>query len=173
MEEEQLQPGVKYIIKVGRNNVAVRLVQQNVDGAYLVKNLKTNKPFFVRSAKAFLDFQNEGEKEKAMEIIATENTSTPAKKKNAATKTSKKRSEVMGHSKCAFVKALGKLGFKADQTRKILDHFKVKMPDASLKIQLYFGTREKCWAKFGKPAELTSAEKSEIETILLRHIEDV
>jgi len=166
MEEEQLQPGVKYIIKVGRNKVAVRLVQQNVDGAYLVKNLKTNKPFFVRSAKAFLDFQNEGEKEKAMEIIALETVPESKKKKTVASKTSKKNSCVMGHSKCAFVKALGKLGFKADQARKILDHFKVKMPDASLKIQLYFGTREKSWAKFGKPAELTSEQIGVVEKIL-------
>lgn len=40
------------------------------------------------------------------------------------------------------------------------------MPDASIKIQIYFGKNEKTWEKFGKPAELTEAQKSEIENIL-------
>ena len=62
MDEKLLKKGIKYVVKIGRNRVAVRLIQKNADGvSYLVKNLKTLKPFFVKSAKSFADFQNEDE----------------------------------------------------------------------------------------------------------------
>lgn len=193
MEKEQLKPGVKYIVKVGRNKIAVRLLQSNADGkTYLVKNLKTGKPFFVPNEKAFVDFQSEAEREKAMDIIVEEggisngsnipNVSNDAgesktskvpnganlSKESKVSKTPKipKRPQIMGHSKCAFVKALGQNGYKYYEAKKVLDTLGVSMPDASIKIQIYFGKNEKTWEKFGKPAELTEAQKSEIENIL-------
>lgn len=200
MEKEQLKSGVKYIVKVGRNKVAVRLLQSNADGkTYLVKNLKTGKPFFVPNEKAFVDFQSEAEHQKAMEIIAeeggTSNGSNIPKVSNYAgeSKTSKvpndtnlskeskvskspkipKRPQIMGYSKCAFVKALGQNGYKYCEAKKILDALGISMPDASVKIQIYFGKNEKTWEKFGKPAELTPQQKSEIESILAQHgVED-
>ena len=72
----------------------------------------------------------------------------------------------MGHSKCAFVKGLGAHGYKYYEAKKVLDALGISMPDASVKIQIYFGKNEKTWGKFGKPAELTEAQKSEIENIL-------
>ena len=193
MEKEQLKSGVKYIVKVGRNKVAIRLLQSNADGkTYLVKNLKTGKPFFVPNEKAFVDFQSEAEYQKAMDIIAEEggtsnssdipkvpndtNESKISKVSNVAnlsneskvSKTPKKskQPQIMGHSKCAFVKALGQNGYKYYEAKKVLDALGISMPDASIKIQIYFGKNEKTWEKFGKPAELTEAQKSEIENIL-------
>ena len=73
MDEKLLKKGIKYVVKIGRNSVAVRLIQKNADGvSYLVKNLKTLKPFFVKSAKSFADFQNEDET-KALKAIEDEN----------------------------------------------------------------------------------------------------
>lgn len=70
MDEKLLKKGVKYVVKIGRNRVAVRLIQKNADGvSYLVRNLKTLKPFFVKSAKSFADFQNEDERTKALKAI--------------------------------------------------------------------------------------------------------
>lgn len=52
------EKGIKYVVKIGRNGVGVRLIQKNADGvSYLVKNLKTLKPSFVKSAKVFADFR--------------------------------------------------------------------------------------------------------------------
>ena len=196
MEKEQLKSGIKYIVKVGRNKVAVRLLQSNADGkTYLVKNLKTGKPFFVPNEKAFVDFQSEAERQKAMDIIdeegGTSNGSnipnvsndtgesktskvpndTNLSKESKVSKTPKipKRPQIMGHSKCAFVKALGQNGYKYYEAKKVLDALGISMPDASVKIQIYFGKNEKKWGKFGKPAELTPQQKSEIETILAIH----
>lgn len=184
MEKEQLKPGVKYIVKVGRNKVAVRLLQSNADGkTYLVKNLKTGKPFFVPNEKAFVDFQSEAERQKAMDIIVEEggtsngsnipNVPNDANVSNESkvSKTPKipKRPQIMGHSKCAFVKALGQNGYKYYEAKKILDALGISMPAASVKIQIYFGKNEKTWEKFGNPAELTPQQKSEIETILAIH----
>ena len=193
MEKEQLKSGVKYIVKVGRNKVAIRLLQSNADGkTYLVKNLKTGKPFFVPNEKAFIDFQSEAERQKAMDIIVEEggisngsnipnvsndaNESKTSKvpndtnlsKESKVSKTPKipTRPQIMGHSKCAFVKGLGAHGYKYYEAKKVLDALGISMPDASVKIQIYFGKNEKTWAKFGKPAELTEAQKSEIENIL-------
>lgn len=198
-------------MKVGRNKVAVRLLKSNADGkTYIVKNLKTGKPFFVPNEKAFVDFQSEAERQKAMNNIAEEdgtsnasntpnvpndtnasnisnvsndtNESKTSKVPNIAnlskkskvpneskvSKTSKipKRPQIMGHSKCAFVKALGQNGYKYYEAKKVLDALGISMPDASVKIQIYFGKNEKTWAKFGNPAELTESQKSEIENIL-------
>lgn len=193
MEKEQLKSGVKYIVKVSRNKVAVRFLQSNADGkTYLVKNLKTGKPFFVPNEKAFVDFQSEAERQKAMDIIAEEGgtsngsnipnvpndadesktskvpNDTNLSKESKVSKTPKipKRPQIMGHSKCAFVKALGQNGYKYYEAKKVLDTLGVSMPDASIKIQIYFGKNEKTWEKFGKPAELTESQKSEIENIL-------
>ena len=46
MEKEQLKSGVKYIVKVARNRIAVRLIQQNADGNYLSPQPKNRQPFF-------------------------------------------------------------------------------------------------------------------------------
>lgn len=189
MEEHLLKNGIKYIVKVGRNSIAVRLVQKNADGvSYLVKNLKTLKPFFVKSAKSFADFQNDGERQKALKIIEAENapigvleTSKLTKEAEASklsngskiSKTSKvsnegkisKSPKIMGFGKCAFVKALGRLGYNYENAKTILDRFGVEMPEKSLRIQLYFGKNEKFWAKFGKPAELSEEHKLKIEKI--------
>ena len=74
MDEKLLKKGIKYVVKIGRNRVAVRLIQKNADGvSYLVKNLKTLKPFFVKSAKSFEDFQNKDERTKALKAIEDEN----------------------------------------------------------------------------------------------------
>lgn len=74
MDEKLLKKGIKYVVKIGRNRVAVRLIQKNADGvSYLVRNLKTLKPFFVKSAKSFADFQNEDERTKALKAIGDEN----------------------------------------------------------------------------------------------------
>ena len=262
MEELFLKKGIKYIVKVGRNRIAVRLVQKNADGvSYLVKNLKTLKPFFVKSAKSFADFQNGAERQKAMKIIEEENApiafpkvskiskeaeasqdhniskvsetselsnraeipklpngtkisseaevakvsngskvSETSKLSNGAeipklpngakisseseiakvpndsrvSETSKlsnegkvsKSPKIMGFGKCAFVKALGRLGYNCEQAQKILAHFGVEMPEKSVRIQLYFGKNEKFWKKFGKPAELSEEQKSELKSIV-------
>lgn len=74
MDEKLLKKGIKYVVKIGRNGVGVRLIQKNADGvSYLVKNLKTLKPSFVKSAKVFADFQNEDEQAKALKAIGDEN----------------------------------------------------------------------------------------------------
>src|SRR5574344_2377337 len=125
MGKEQLESGVKYIVKVGRNRIAVRLIQQNADGNYLVRNLRTGKPFFVNSERNFVDFQNETERQKALDIIAAETAPIVSKESKSSniesesqvpilskdSKTSKvpkvsndskisKSPKVMGHSKC-------------------------------------------------------------------------
>ena len=48
MQTTLLKDGINYIVKVGRNLIGVKLIQLNVDGkTYLVRNLKTGKPFFL------------------------------------------------------------------------------------------------------------------------------
>lgn len=140
----------------------------------------------------FVDYQSEAERQKAMNIIAEEegtsngsnipnvpndagesktsevpndaNLSKESKLSN--TPKNPKRSQIMGHSKCAFVKSLGQNGYKYYEAKKVLDALGISMSAASIKIQIYFGKNEKTWDKFGKPAELTSQQKSEIENIL-------
>lgn len=170
MEKEQLKSGVKYIVKVGRNRIAVRLIQQNADGNYLVRNLRTGKPFFVNSERNFADFQNETEKQKALDIIAEE-TAPIVSKESKVPKVSNdskipKRPQIMGHSKCAFVKSLGTHGYKYYDAKKVLDALGISMPPASIKIQIYFGKNEKTWTKFGKPAELTPEQITEVEKLI-------
>ena len=156
MEKEQLKSGVKYIVKVARNRIAVRLIQQNADGNYLVRNLRTGKPFFVNSERNFVDFQNETERQKALDIIAAEIAPIVSKESKSSnvesesqlpilpkdSKTSEvpndskisKSPKVMGHSKCAFVKALGVHGYKYYEAQKVLDALGISMPPASIKI---------------------------------------
>lgn len=173
MEKEQLKSGVKYIVKVGRNRIAVRLIQQNADGNYLVRNLRTGKPFFVNSERNFVDFQNETEKQKALDIIAAE-TAPIVSKESKSSKVPKvsndskitKSPKVMGHSKCAFVKALGVHGYKYYEAQKILDALGISMPPASIKIQIYFGKKSDMWKKIGKPAELTPEQIAEVERLI-------
>ena len=159
MQKTLLKDGINYIAKVGRNLIGVRLLQLNADGkTYLVRNLKTGKPFFVKNANAFVDFQNEGEKLKAEQLITEENAPI-------ITKTSKV-SKIMGFSKCSFVKALGKNGYTYYHAKKVLDACGISMPDGSIRIQIYFGKKSDLWKKFGKPAELTEEQIDEIEKIL-------
>lgn len=170
MDEKLLKKGIKYVVKIGRNRVAVRLIQKNADGgSYLVRNLKTLKPFFVKSAKSFADFQNEDERTKALKAIKDENAPIVVGEASKLSKESKvpnvskisneakvaKNPKIMGFGKCAFVKALGRMGYDCARARKVLEHFGVEMPEKSLKIQLYFGRNEKFWEKSGKPAELS------------------
>lgn len=170
MDEKLLKKGIKYVVKIGRNRVAVRLIQKNADGvSYLVRNLKTLKPFFVKSAKSFADFQNEDERTKALKAIEDENAPIAVGEASKLSKEPKvsnvskisneakvaKNPKIMGFGKCAFVKALGRMGYDCVRARKVLEHFGVEMPEKSLKIQLYFGRNEKFWGKFGKPAVLT------------------
>ena len=179
MDEKLLKKGIKYVVKIGRNRVAVRLIQKNADGvSYLVKNLKTLKPFFVKSAKAFEDFQNEDERIKALKAIEDENApiavgeASKLSKESKVPKVSKisneakvaKNPKIMGFGKCAFVKALGRMGY--DCARKVLEHFGAEMPEKSLKIQLYFGRNEKFWGKFGKPEELSEIYIQYLKSIL-------
>lgn len=191
METKLLQWGVKYIVKVGRNRVAVRLIQQNADGNYLIRNLRTGKPFFVNSERNFVDFQNETERQKALDIIAAETAPIVSKESKSSniesesqvpilskdSKTSKvskvsndskisKSPKVMGHSKCAFVKALGAHGYKYYEAQKVLDTLGISMPPASIKIQIYFGKKSDMWKKFGKPAELTPEQITEVEKLI-------
>ena len=175
MDEKLLKKGIKYVVKIGRNKVAVlRLIQKNADGvSYLVRNLKTLKPFFVKSAKSFADFQNEDERTKALKAIEDENApivvgeASKLSKESKVPKVSKiskvaKNPKIMGFGKCAFVKALGRMGYDCARARKVLEHFGAEMPEKSLKIQLYFGRNEKFWGKFGKPAELSEEDKNTI-----------
>lgn len=186
MDEKLLKKGVKYVVKIGRNRVAVRLIQKNADGvSYLVRNLKTLKPFFVKSAKSFEDFQNEDERTKALKAIEDENAPIvvgEASKLSREPKVPKvakisneakiaKNPKIMGFGKCAFVKALGRMGFDCVRARKVLEHFGVEMPEKSLKIQLYFGRNEKFWCKFGKPAELSEEEKELIRGLYSQYDE--
>lgn len=181
MDEKLLKKGIKYVVKIGRNRVAVRLIQKNADGvSYLVRNLKTLKPFFVKSAKSFADFQNEDERTKALKAIEDENAPivvgevSKLSKESKVPKVSKisneakvaKNLKIMGFGKCAFVKALGRMGYDCAQARKVLDHFGVEMPEKSLRIQLYFGRNEKFWGKFGKPEELSEIYIQYLKSIL-------
>lgn len=181
MDEKLLKKGVKYVVKIGRNRVAVRLIQKNADGvSYLVKNLKTLKPFFVKSAKAFADFQNEDERAKAFKAIGDENApivvvetsklSREPKVSNVSKISNEakvaKNPKIMGFSKCVFVKALGRMGYDCVRARKILEHFGAEMPEKSLRIQLYFGRNEKFWGKFGKPAMLSKIYIQYLKSIL-------
>ena len=180
MDEKLLKKGVKYVVKIGRNRVAVRLIQKNADGvSYLVKNLKTLKPFFVKSAKSFADFQNEDERAKALKVIGDENAPIIVSETSKLSKESKvsnvsktsneakvaKNPKIMGFGKCAFVKALGRMGYDCARARKVLEHFGVGMSERSLKIQLYFGRNEKFWGKFGKPAELSNVLMQSVESL--------
>ena len=168
MQTTLLKDGINYIVKVGRNLIGVRLLQLNADGkTYLVRNLKTGKPFFVKNANAFVDFQNEGEKLKAEQLITEENAPiiTKTSKVPNDSKTSK-FSKIMGFSKCSFVKALGKNGYTYYHAKKVLDACGISMPDGSIRIQIYFGKKSDLWKKFGKPAELTQEQIDEIEKIL-------
>lgn len=168
MQKTLLKDGINYIVKVGRNLIGVRLLQLNADGkTYLVRNLKTGKPFFVKNANAFVDFQNEAEKLKAEQITSEENAPiiTKTSKVPNDSKTSK-ISKIMGFSKCSFVKALGKNGYTYYHAKKVLDACGISMPDGSIRIQIYFGKKSDLWKKFGKPADLTQEQIDEIEKIL-------
>lgn len=178
MDEKLLKKGVKYVVKIGRNRVAVRLIQKNADGvSYLVKNLKT--------LKSFADFQNEGERAKALKVIEDENVPIAAGETSKLSREPKvsnvskisneakvaKNPKIMGFGKCAFVKALGRMGYDCARARKVLEHFGVEMPEKSLKIQLYFGRNEKFWGKFGKPAELSEEDKELIRGLYSQYDE--
>ena len=168
MQTTLLKDGINYIVKVGRNLIGVKLLQLNADGkTYLVRNLKTGNPFFVKNANSFVDFQNEAEKLKAEQIITEENAPiiTKTSKVPNNSKTSK-ISKIMGFSKCSFVKALGKNGYTYYHAKKVLDACGISMPEASIRIQIYFGKKSNLWEKFGKPAELTQEQIDEIEKIL-------
>ncbi len=186
MDEKLLKKGIKYVVKIGRNRVTVRLIQKNADGvSYLVRNLKTLKPFFVKSAKSFADFQNEDERTKALKAIGDKNApivvgeTSKLSKEPKVSNVSKisneakvaKNPKIMGFGKCAFVKALGHMGYDCARARKILEHFGVGMPEKSLKIQLYFGRNEKFWGKFGKPAELSEEDKELIRGLYSQYDE--
>ena len=180
MDEKLLKKGIKYVVKIGRNRVAVRLIQKNADGvSCLVKNLKTLKPFFVKSEKSFADFQNEDERAKALKVIGDENApiavgeTSKLSKESKVSKVSKtaneakvaKNPKIRGCGKCAVVKALGRMGYDCARARRVLVHFGVEMPEKSLKIQLYFGRNEKFWGKFGKPAELSNVLMQSVESL--------
>ena len=171
MQTTLLKDGINYIVKVGRNLIGVKLLQLNADGkTYLVRNLKTGKPFFVKNANAFVDFQNEGEKLKAEQLITEENapiiTKTSKVPNDSKTSKTSKLSKIMGFSKCSFVKALGKNGYTYYHAKKVLDACGISMPDGSIRIQIYFGKKSDLWKKFGKPADLTQEQIDEIEKIL-------
>ena len=114
-----------------------------------------------------MDFQNEAEKLKAEQIITEENAPiiTKTSKVPNDSKTSK-ISKIMGFSKCSFVKALGKNGYTYYHAKKVLDACGISMPEASIRIQIYFGKKSDLWETFGKPAELTQEQIEEIEKIL-------
>ncbi len=165
MQKEQLKDGINYIVKVGRNHIAVRLIQENADGNYTVRNLRTGKPFFVNSENSFIDFQDEAARQKYERIIAEE--IAPIVSKEPCESKISKRVQVMGHSKCAFVKALGKHGYKYYDAKKVLDACGITMPEGSIRIQIYFGKKSDLWKKYGKPAELTAEEIAKIDRIIL------
>jgi hypothetical protein len=140
-----MKKGDKFSVKIGKNLIPVEFIEKNESG-FLVKNLSKGSEFIVKSEKSLL----------------------PTKEPKAADtkKTSVlKKQNIMGHSKCAFVKAMGQRGYKFFQVKKVLDKFEIPMPEKSVKIQIYFGKNEKTWAKFGKPAELTPEQIKEIEII--------
>lgn len=171
MQTTLLKDGINYIVKVGRNLIGVKLIQLNVDGkTYLVRNLKTGKPFFVKNANAFVDFQNEAEKLKAEQIITEEKapiiTKTSKVPNDSKLSKTSKVSKIMGFSKCSFVKALGKNGHTYYHAKKVLNACGISMPKASIRIQIYFGKKSDLWKTFGKPAELTQEQIEEIEKIL-------
>lgn len=192
MENKQILKGIKYIVKVGRNKIAVRIMDvQTTAGYWIAKNLNTGKTFFVKSIKSFDDYQNNDERIKAEKIIAEEeaynesktsetskvakvtkipkvskvpNDSKISKSSNGSKESNK--SNIFGVSKCAFVKAMGQRGYKHFHAKKVLDALGISMPEASIKIQIYFGKNEKTWTKFGKPAELTPEQLKQIDEIV-------
>ena len=70
----------------------------------------------------------------------------------------RKRIQILGHSACAVLKALGKVGVKYSEADAILKRHGIEMTKASVSVQLGFGRNEHTWERHGQPAPLTEEQ---------------
>lgn len=70
----------------------------------------------------------------------------------------RQRHQILGHSACAVLKALGKAGLKYPEADAILKRHGIEMPKASVNVQLGFGRNEHTWQRHGQPAPLTDEQ---------------
>lgn len=75
-----------------------------------------------------------------------------------------KLNRILGFSACAVAKSLGKAGVKHEEADRIFRAHGIKMPKASLSVQLGFGRRPSTWERHGKPADVTDAQITELRT---------
>lgn len=74
----------------------------------------------------------------------------------------KRHGDILGHSVCSVIKALGQAGVKYPEADAILKARGIEMPKASVSVQLGFGRNEKSWERHGKPAPLAKEQLAEL-----------
>ncbi len=74
----------------------------------------------------------------------------------------RKRTQILGHSACAVLKALGRAGVKYPEADVILKRHGIEMTKASVSVQLGFGRNEHTWERHGKPAPLTEEKVAQL-----------
>lgn len=70
--------------------------------------------------------------------------------------------QILGHSACAVVRALGQAGVKVAEADAIMRAHGVEMSRASIGVQLGFGRNKDTWAKRGEPAPLDGAQIAQL-----------
>jgi hypothetical protein len=88
---------------------------------------------------------------KALEPASEDSTTVKAVRKGT-------RHTILGHSACAVLKALGRVGVKYPEADQILKRNGIEMPKASVSVQLGFGRNENAWQRHGQPAPLTEKD---------------
>lgn len=152
MKKNEIHIGGVYKSKVTDRIVEVRIDRENPHGGWDATNLVTGKTIRIKSAQRLREPCPPVREVPESEINP----------ENPATDQKRKRRQLLGHSACAVLKALGKVGVKYAEADAILKRHGIEMPKASVSVQLGFGRNEHTWERHGKPAPLS---KEQIEKL--------
>jgi hypothetical protein len=158
MTQHEVQIGGVYRAKVTDRVVDVRIDRENPHGGWDATNLATGKTIRIKSARRLRGL--------AIEECRLPNEPEPAvpepeeetNRHSAIQNRKSRRHQILGHSACAILKALGKAGIKYPEADAILKRHGIEMPKASVNVQLGFGRNEHTWQRHGQPAPLTDEQ---------------
>lgn len=169
MTQHEVQIGGVYRAKVTDRVVDVRIDRENPHGGWDATNLATGKTIRIKSARRLRGASEpeESVEEETTEAAAPETPNEPLDAPSTAAtlpepRQPRKRHQILGHSACAVLKALGKAGVKYPEADAILKRHGIEMPKASVNVQLGFGRNEHTWQRHGQPAPLTKEQFIEL-----------
>ena len=172
MTQNEVQIGGAYRAKVTDRVVDVRIDRENPHGGRDATNLATGKTIRIKSARRIRGTSEPEESidEAPVEAPEPETPSEPEDAPAADTtapepRLPRKRHQILGHSACAVLKALGKAGLKYSEADAILKRHGIGMPKASVNVQLGFGRNEHTWQRHGQPAPLTDEQVDRLRKV--------